>query len=309
MLPTFVIGLREGVEASLIVGIVAAFLVREGRRDALRSMWVGVGLAVLLCVGVGVALGAVQQELAPRPREAFEGVLGLVAVVLVTSMIVWMRRHARTLRTGLEASARSALARGTATGLVLMAFLAVLREGFETSVFLLAQFNAAGGNAATGAVGAVLGIVVAAGLGYAIYRGGIRIDLGRFFTVTGVVLVLIAAGLVLNAIGSLNEAGLVTAGRAQAFDLSWLVRPGTLAAALLTGLLGLPSYPIVLQVLAWSAYLVPMLAVVLWPSRRRRSPAPLAPSTTSASASPAGTPPASTSSASAPAPTSASASV
>ncbi len=277
MLPTFVIGLREGVEASLIVGIVAAFLVREGRRDALRSMWVGVGLAVALCLGVGVALGAVQQELAPKPREAFEGVLGLVAVVLVTSMIIWMRRHARTLRRGLEASARSALARGTTTGLVVMAFLAVLREGFETAVFLLAQFNAADGNAAVGAVGAVLGILAATVLGYAIYRGGVRVDLGRFFTVTGVVLVFIAAGLVVNAIGSLNEAGLVTVGRAEAFDLSWLVQPGTPAAALLTGLLGLPSYPIVVQVLAWFAYLVPMLAVVLWPSRRRPARAPLTP--------------------------------
>lgn len=280
MLATFVIGLREGVEASLIVGIVAAFLVKQDRRDALRQMWLGVGLAVLLCLGIGLALSAAQQELAPRPREAFEGVLGLVAVVLVTWMVVWMRRHARTLRSGLEAAAGSALARGTAFGLVAMAFLAVLREGFETAVFLLAQFNAAGGNARYGVAGAVLGILAAVVLGYVIYRGGVRVDLARFFRATGVVLVVVAAGLVVNAIGSLDEAGLVTAGREQAFDLSWVVRPGTAVAALLTGLLGLPSYPFVAQVAAWLAYVVPMLAVVLWPAARpparTSTPAPAA---------------------------------
>ncbi len=277
MLSTFVITLREGVEAALIVGIVAAFLVREGRRDALRSMWAGVALAVALCFGVGIALDAVQQQLDDEAKEAFEGVLGLVAVLLVTSMVIWMRRHARTLRTGLEASTRTALARGTATGLIVMTFFAVLREGFETSVFLLAQFNAVGGGARTGAVGAVLGVLTAAALGYAIYRGGIRVNLGRFFAVTGVALVVVAAGLLVKAIGALEEAGVVTIGRAEAFDLSWLVQPGTAVAALLTGLFGLPSYPIVVQVVAWFVYLVPMLAVVLWPSRRRPARAPRTP--------------------------------
>lgn len=269
MLTTLVIGLREGVEAALIVGIVAAFLVREGRRDALRSMWAGVGLAVLLCVGVAMGLSAAQQQLAPRPQEAFQGVLALVAVLLVTSMIIWMRRNARHLRSGLETSARSALARGTTTGLVVMAFLAVVREGFETAVFLVAQFDAAGANASTGALGAVLGLVLAIGLGYAIYRGGIRLDLVKFFTVTGVALVLIAAGLVVKGIGALDEAGLLTVGQATAFDLSWLVRPGTAGAALLTGMLGVPSLPLVAQVVAWLVYAVAMTTFVLWPTTRR----------------------------------------
>lgn len=268
MLPTFVIGLREGVEASLIIGIVAAFLVREGRRDALRSMWVGVGLAVVLCLGVAAGLRAAQRQLAPRPQEAFQGVLALIAVLLVTSMVIWMRRNARTMRSGLETSARSALARGTTTGLVVMAFLAVVREGFETAVFLLAQFTAAAGNASTGVLGAVLGILLAAGLGYAIYRGGVRVNLATFFSVTGVALVLIAAGLAVKGIGALDEAGLLTLGQATAFDLSWLVRPGTAGAALLTGMLGVPSFPLVAQVVAWLVYAVPMTAFVLWPTRR-----------------------------------------
>jgi len=269
VLATFVIGLREGVEAALIVGIVAAFLVREGRRDALRSMWVGVGLAVLLCLGIGAALTFASAELAERPQEIFEGALALVAVTLVTSMVVWMRRNARSLKSGLEASAGSALARGTATGLIVMAFLAVLREGFETSVFLLAQINGAGSSGSAGAIGAGLGIVAALIIGYLIYRGGIRINLRRFFSVTGVFLVLIAAGLVVKAVGALDEGGVITAGDATAFDLSWFVHPGTAWAALVTGMFGIPAAPSIVQAAAWAVYVVPMLAVVLWPTRRR----------------------------------------
>lgn len=269
MLATFVIGLREGVEAALIVGIVAAFLVREGRREALRSMWVGVGLAVLLCLGVGAALTFASAELAEKPQEIFEGVLALVAVTLVTTMVVWMRRNARTLKSGLEASAGSALARGSATGLIVMAFLAVLREGFETSVFLLAQLKSAGSSGSAGAVGAGLGIAAALVIGYLIYRGGIQINLRRFFTVTGVFLVLIAAGLLVKAVGALDEGGLLTAGDGVAFNLTWLVHPGTAWAALVTGMFGVPATPSVIQALAWIAYVIPMLAVVLWPTRRR----------------------------------------
>ncbi|HEY2638038.1 MAG TPA: FTR1 family protein, partial [Solirubrobacteraceae bacterium] len=142
MLPTFVIGLREGLEASLIVGIIAAFLVQEGRRDALRPMWLGVGVAAAICVAVGVLLQVADDELPQQQQEALETVVGLLAVGVVTFMIVWMRRHARGLGTELRAAASSALARGSMAALVGMAFFAVLREGFETAVFLIAAFNA-----------------------------------------------------------------------------------------------------------------------------------------------------------------------
>src|SRR4029077_4996916 len=140
MIPTFVISLREGVEASLIVGIVAAFLVKEGRRDALRQVGVGIANAVALCVGVAILLEVIGQELPQKEQEGLETVVGLIAVMAVTYMIVWMRRNARGIKAQLEGEAASALATGSTLALVGMAFLAVLREGFETSVFLLAAF-------------------------------------------------------------------------------------------------------------------------------------------------------------------------
>jgi high-affinity iron transporter len=141
MLPTFVIGLREGLEAALIVGIVAAFL-RQERPGALRWMWAGVALAVGICAAVGVGLHVISEHLPQREQEGLETVVALLAVAAVTYMVVWMRRHARDLRRSLEHEALAALARGSAVALVAMAFFAVIREGFETAVFLLAAFDA-----------------------------------------------------------------------------------------------------------------------------------------------------------------------
>jgi high-affinity iron transporter len=265
VLPTFVIGLREGLEASLIVGIIAAFLGRQGRRDALRQVWVGVGAAVLICVGIAVALQVLERVLPQRGQEGLETVVGALAVVMVTAMIVWMRHHARALKGQLEGAAAAALARGSAAALVVMAFLAVLREGFETSVFLLATFQASNDTVSAG-IGATLGVLVAVALGYGIFRGGLRLNLARFFTITSAVLVLVAAGLVMTAFHTGHEAGWVNVGQAQALDLTWLVRPGTPVAALVTGVLGIQPTPVAIEVVAWVAYVVPMLVYVLRPT-------------------------------------------
>lgn len=273
MLPSFVITLREGVEAALIVGIVAAFLVKEGRRDALRWMWAGVGIAVALCVAVGVVLDLVGRDLPERQQEGMATLIALVAVGMVTYMIVWMKRHSRGLKASLEGSAAAALAAGSTGALVAMAFLAVLREGFETSVFLLAVFqNSSDAPAAT--VGGVLGLGAAMAIGYALYRGGVRLNLARFFRITGLVLVVVAAGLLATAAHTANEAGWLNSLQGQAADLSWLVQPGNWTGALLTGILGLRPEPTVGEVAAWLLYAVPMAAYVLWPSRPRRRPAP-----------------------------------
>src|SRR6202012_598890 len=205
MLPTFVIGLREGLEAALIVGIIAAFLGQQGRRDALRLVWLGTGVAVLICIGIAIALQVISSDLPQGQQEGLETVVGALAVIMVTYMILFMRKHARHLKGDLEGAAGAALAAGSSRALVLMAFLAVLREGFETAVFLLATFNATG-NAASSVAGAVLGILLAVVLGYGIYRGGVRINMARFFRVTGCVLVIVAAGLVMTALGTANEA-------------------------------------------------------------------------------------------------------
>ncbi len=260
MIPTLVIALREGVEASLIIGIIAAFLVKEGRGDALRQMWVGVAIAVALCVGVAVSLEVVGQQLPQREQEQLETVIGLIAVGAVTYMIFWMRRNARGIKATLEGSAAGALAQGSTMALVGMAFLAVLREGFETSVFLLAAFQDSTDTTAAGA-GAVVGLVAAIAIGVGIYRGGVRINLTRFFRVTGLILVFVAAGLLATSLHTAHEGGWVNTLQGQALDLTWLVQPGTVSGALLTGMLGLQPTPTVGEVGVYVLYAVPMAAL------------------------------------------------
>lgn len=269
MLATLVIGLREGLEASLIIGIIAAFLRRNGQ--SLLPMWLGVGLAVLLSIAVGVGLSLLEQALPQAQQEALETIIGAVAVFFVTGMILWMSAHARTLRRELEAEAAEALTRAGIWAMVLMAFLAVLREGFETSVFLLATFSAAQ-SAAWAAAGAIVGLLLAVCVGWGIYAGGVKINLSRFFRITGGFLILVAAGLVLSSLRTAHEAGWLIAGQQRTVDLSWLVAPGTVLSALITGVLGIPADPRLIEVLGWLAYLIPVSVYVYWPQSRRPGP-------------------------------------
>jgi len=271
VLPTFVIGLREGVEAALIVGIVAAFCVQQGRGDALRWVWAGVGVAIAICVAVGVALEVLSRSLPHKQQEGLETIIGLVAVGAVTFMIVWMRRHARGLKKSLETSAGTALVQGSAIALVGMAFFAVIREGFETSVFLLAAFDASSSPLAAGS-GAVLGVVVAIAIGYGIYKGGVKLNLSRFFRFTGLVLVFVAAGLLATSLHTAHEAGWLNSFQEQAVDLRWLVDPGSIRASLLTGMLGLQPQPVVAEAFVYLLYAIPMSVYVLWPAGRRLRP-------------------------------------
>lgn len=271
MIPTFVIGLREGLEASLIVGIIAAFLGRSGRRDALVQVWIGVAIATVICLAIGVGLVTLSRELPQQLQEGLETVVGALAIAMVTFMILWMSRHARGMKKELEGAASAALAQGSARALVVMAFLAVLREGFETAVFLVSVLENSS-SVGAGSVGAILGILVAIGIGYGIYRGGVRLNLGRFFTATGLVLVLVAAGLVMTTAHTAHEAGWLNIGQAEAIDLSWLVSPGTVLESLLTGVLGLRAHPTVIEVAVWLAYAIPMLVYVGWPRGRRPRP-------------------------------------
>lgn len=270
MIATFVIGLREGLEAALIIGIVAAFLRQQGRRDALRPMWAGVAIAVVLCTVGGVVFYRSEQGLPQQKQEALETVIGLVAVAMVTYMVVWMKRHSRDLRGSLHGAATSALADGSAKALVLMAFLAVVREGVETAFFLVANFNAKTGSPAAKGGGVLLGLGAAVVIGYLIYSGGVRINLSKFFRVTGVVLVVVAAGLLATAAHTAYEAGWLLAGQSQVVDLSWLVRPGTVLFSLFTGMLGIQPQPVVAEVVAYLAYLVPAALYVAWPRRPAR---------------------------------------
>ena len=256
------IGLREGVEASLIVGIIAAFLKQRGDLRQLRFVWYGVVAAAALCLAVGITLEIVNSNLPQKQQEGLETVIALVAVGFVTSMIVWMSKHARTLKGHLEKAAGDALASGSGRALAIMAFLAVLREGLETAVFLVSAFQSSTNRAASSA-GASLGLVVAFGIGFGIYKGGVKLDMARFFKATGFVLVLVAAGLVAFAAHTGHEAGWINFGQGQALDLSWLIKPGTVQSALLTGMLGIQPKPTVIEAIGWLVYFVPVSIFVL----------------------------------------------
>lgn len=269
MLATFVIGLREGLEAALIVGIIAAFLRRNGR--SLAPMMVGVAAAVLVSLGVGVALKLLQTSLPEAQQEGLETVISLVAVVFVTSMAVWMKRHARGLKGELEHAAADALGTGSTRALVVMAFLAVLKEGFETSVFLLAVISASPDDLLA-AIGAVAGLAVSVGIGIGLYAGGVRLNLRRFFSVTSAFLVLVAAGLVVSTLHTAHEAGWLDVGQQRTLDLAWLTPPGTVRGALFSGLLGIPPDPRLIEVIGWLGYVVPLSAFLFWPDAHRPGP-------------------------------------
>ena len=267
---TFLIGLREGLEATLIVSIVGAFLKRNGQTT--RPMFAGVAVAVLISIGVGVGLDLLSATLPQARQEMMETVINAVAVVFVTWMIIWMNRNAARLKGDLERDAQHALNRGGALALAAMAFLAVLKEGFETSVFLLAAAETSHGNRWFAVLGGALGIAASIALGVGLYFGGLKLNLGRFFRITGVFLVLIAAGLVMGALRTAHEAGWVSIGQQQVLDFSAWIPSRSVLGALVTGVFGIPADPRLIEVLGWLLYAVPVLVVFLWPARLAAAP-------------------------------------
>ena len=202
-----VVVLREGFEASLVVGIVLAFLDRTGRRDGFGAVWVGVGAALALSLAVGAALFAAGAELEGRSEAVFEGVVMLTAAGLLTWMIFWMRGRARTLRKEIEGRAQAALDAGSALGLGIVVFIGVAREGVETALFLFSSVE--GSSSLVSFVGALLGGAAAVGLGYLFYRGSHRLNLRTFFTATSVLLLVFAGYLLASGLHELAEAGVV----------------------------------------------------------------------------------------------------
>ena len=271
------IGLREGLEAALIVGIVAAFLRQREQTKAFRWMWIGVVGAVVLCAAGGIGLHLASEQLPQREQEQLETVVGLVAVAMITWMIVWVHHHAASLKDDLQLRADIALIAGSGAALAFMAFLAVLREGLETAVFLVAAFDASTQPELTG-TGAALGVLVAVILGYAIYKGGVKINLSKFFRITGVVLVLVAAGLLATAVHTAHEGGWLNSFQEHAVNLEWLVRRGSVQSALLTGMLGIQPEPTVGEVFVWFLYAIPMTIYVLRPAKPRVKTKALPPS-------------------------------
>ncbi|MEU3658789.1 iron uptake transporter permease EfeU [Streptomyces sp. NPDC032940] len=264
MFSNYLIGLREGLEASLVVCILIAYLVKTGRRDALKPIWAGIGVAVVIALGFGCALEFGSQELTFKAQEALGGSLSILAVVLVTWMVFWMRRTARHLRSELHGRLDAALRMGTGA-LVATAFLAVGREGLETALFVWASVHAASDGTPRPLIGVALGLATAVLLGWLFYKGALRINLARFFTWTGGMLVVVAAGVLAYGVHDLQEADLLPGLTNLAFDISSTVDPSSWYGTLLKGVFNFQPDPTVLQVTVWLLYLVPALALFLAP--------------------------------------------
>lgn len=274
MLANYLIGLREGLEAALVVSILVAYLVKSERRHLLPSVAAGVGIAVAISLAFGAILTFGPKGLTFTAQEAIGGTLSIVAVAFVTWMIFWMAKSARSMGSTLRDSVDQAATTGRGA-VVLVSALAVGREGLETALFIWAASRAAAGVGAGSTtvplVGALLGILTAIALGYLFYRGAIRIDLRKFFRVSGVLLVFVAAGVLAYAVHDLQEAGILPGLANLAFDFSATLAPSTVAATLLKGIFNIAPAMTVLEVFAYFAYLVPVLAL-FWHQTRPAAP-------------------------------------
>jgi high-affinity iron transporter len=272
VLGNFLIGLREGLEASLVVSILVAFLVQSGRREVLPKVWVGVGLAIVVSVGVTVGLALTQQALTFEAQEALGGSLSIIAVGFVTWMIFWMKRTARTIAKDLRGKLDAAIKMGS-TAVVVMAALAVGREGLETALFFFTAAQAAG-QTTEPLIGFLLGIATAVVIAFGIYRGALTLNLGKFFMITGVLLIFVAAGILAYGVHDLQEAAILPGLNTLAFDVSAAVPPDSWYGTLLKGIFNFSPQTTVLEAIVWVAYVAVVLTLFLLPQRSARPAAP-----------------------------------
>ncbi|MEU8343927.1 high-affinity iron transporter [Actinomadura meyerae] len=278
LLGNFLIGLREGLEAALVVSILIAYLVKTGNRRALLPVWTGIGAAVALAFAFGIALTAASSEMQFKTQELFGGVLSIVAVGLVTWMVFWMRKTARFMKAELEGKLEGALDVGP-LALAAVAFLAVGREGLETALFLWTNISNSSEGSTQPIIGAVLGLAVAVALGYLLYRGGLKINLRRFFTWTGAALIVVAAGVFGYGFHDLQEAEVFPGLNAVALEphlfFAKFGSAGDWMQTVFQGVLNVTPQITWLQLVMWAAYLVPVMALFLRnPSTPRPAPAP-----------------------------------
>lgn len=272
MLLTFLIMLREGVEAALIVGIVAGFLKQTGYGHMIGKVWLGVILALVMCLGVGLFMFQETDHMPKAEQGLIAGSIALFAVSVLTYMILWMKKAARSMKQHLQDSVSAALHRGNGSGwaLVGMAFLAVAREGMETVLLLLSVFQQ---NASMYRVlGVVLGLATAVIIGWLLYEGSIRINLAKFFRWTGVFLIFIAAGLFAGAFRGFHNAGLWDFGQTVLFDWSGFINENSAFGALMSGFFGYKDHPTVSDVTMYLLYLIPVLFLFLRGSKPQQPP-------------------------------------
>lgn len=265
-------GLREGVEAALIVSIILAYLAKTGNMRHFGKIWLGTVAAIAVSVGVGLLLFVTIGGLKEPAEQIFEGTAMILAAGVVTWMLFWMRRTAANVKGELQASVDRHLVEGSVWGLAILAFTAVIREGIETSLFLMAQAQAAtqaDGNAFSTLLGALIGLLIAAVIGWGFYRGARVINLRTFFQWTGVALVFIAAGLLSHGIHEFIEAGVVGVGTATAFDISSVLSHDEGIGQWLRAIFGYSSSPEWVTFISWLAYIVAVLVLYLRPVKPR----------------------------------------
>lgn len=274
MLVPFLIMLREGIEAALIVGIIASYLKQTGRGEWMPAVWIGVFLAAALALLVGGGLEWVSAEFPQKQQELFEGVIGLVAVGILSSMVFWMRKVSRSIKHSLHASLDAALAtsKNQVYALIAMVFFAVAREGLETVFFLLAVFQQSEGTAAP--MGALLGLILAIGVGFAIYSGSMRLNLGLFFRWTGLFILVVAAGILSNSVQALHEAGLWNHLQTIVFDISASLPMDGPLGSVLAGMFGYQDAPTVSTLSVYLIYLIGALVLFFLPAPGAQSAKP-----------------------------------
>jgi high-affinity iron transporter len=257
MLAPFLIMFREGVEAALIVGIIASYLRQTGRLRLMKSIWIGIGLATAMCFILAIVLQVTSQNYPQKQQELFAAVISAIAVGVLTWMVFWMRRAARSIKGELQSQVDAAASSGDRWGLAMvgMSFLAVAREGLESVVFLLATLQQDVGWQAP--VGALLGYIVAILVGVGIYQGGVRIDLRKFFRWTGALIILISAGLCAATLRAAHEAGVWNLLQDIAFDASEVLPTHGIIGSILAGIFGYSDAPSIGEVYAYFAYLIP----------------------------------------------------
>jgi high-affinity iron transporter len=266
-------GLREGVEAALIVSIILAYLAKTGNQRAFGTIWLGAGAAIAVSIAVGAGLFVTIGGLEAPAEQIFEGFAMLIAAAVVTWMLFWMRRTAANIKGQLQAGVDRALTEGSIFGLAILAFTAVIREGIETALFLLGQATAAGVQATSTLAGAVVGLALATAIGYGLYRGARVINLRTFFTWTGIALIFIAAGLLSHAAHEFIEVGWISIGTSTAFDISAVLPhepdagPMGVIGSILRALVGYTSTPEWFTLLTWVAYVGIVLYLYTRPIR------------------------------------------
>lgn len=270
MLGNYLIALREGLEASLVVSILVAYLVRTDRKNLLPRIWAGVAVAVAVSLAFGAALTFGPKGLEFRAQEAIGGSLSIIAVGFVTWMVFWMARTARNLSGDLKGAVDRA-AEGTRLGLVVVAMLAVGREGLETALFLWAATQSMGSESGTTEplIGAALGIATAVVIAYLFYRGALKLNLGVFFKWTGFALIFVAAGVLGYGVHDLQEAGILPGLNTLAWNVEHIIAPDGFVGTLLKGTLNFSPRTTVLEAIVWFAYVGVVLPVYI---RANRSP-------------------------------------